>query len=147
MSCLGLWPARRTHLYPADGFLADAILTSECERCSTHRCHRDDGYTLPAGVKLISERMKEAGYFTANVRQMPPEVGFKGAGKTDWNFQAPEKPFESDRFSHSTIVCPPSGTLLESGRSQLLSGLAELLGTLNSKSVSYGGQNKQYTVL
>ena len=63
-----------------------------------HRSHRDDGYTLPAGVKLISERMKEAGYFTANVRQMPPEVGFKGAGKTDWNFQAPEKPFESDRW-------------------------------------------------
>jgi arylsulfatase A-like enzyme len=48
-----------------------------------HRSHRDDGYTLPAGVKLISERMKEAGYFTANVRQMPAEAGFKGAGKTD----------------------------------------------------------------
>ena len=63
-----------------------------------HRSHRDDGYTLPAGVKLISERMKEAGYFTANVRQMPAEVGFKGAGKTDWNFQATGKPFESDRW-------------------------------------------------
>jgi arylsulfatase A-like enzyme len=36
-----------------------------------HRSHRDDGYTLPAGVKLISERMREAGYFTANVKEMP----------------------------------------------------------------------------
>ncbi len=132
---------------PADGFQADATLASECGRFSSHRSHQDDGYTLPAGVKLISERMKEAGYFTANVLQMPAEVGFKGAGKTDWNFQATEKPFESDRFSQSTTVCPPSGTLLESGRSRLLSGLAELLGTLNSKSVSYGGQNKQSTVL
>ena len=34
-----------------------------------HRSHRDDGYTLPKDVKLISERMKDAGYFTANVRQ------------------------------------------------------------------------------
>lgn len=77
--------------------------------------------------ELISERMKEAGYFTANMRQMPAEAGFKRAWKTDWNFQATEKPFESDRFSHSTAVCPPLGTLLESGRSRLLSGLAQLL--------------------
>lgn len=60
-----------------------------------HRSHRDDGYTLPAGVKLISERMHDAGYFTANVKDMPAEAGFKGAGKTDWNFAAPEKPFDS----------------------------------------------------
>lgn len=60
-----------------------------------HRSHRDDGYTLPAGVKVISERMREAGYFTANVKDLPKEAGFKGSGKTDWNFQGPEKPFES----------------------------------------------------
>jgi N-sulfoglucosamine sulfohydrolase len=63
-----------------------------------HRSHRDDGYTLPAGVKLISERMREAGYFTANVKQLPAETGFKGAGKTDWNFVAPAKPFDSDQW-------------------------------------------------
>jgi arylsulfatase A-like enzyme len=63
-----------------------------------HRSHRDDGYTLPAGVKLISERMREAGYYTANVKQLPAEAGFKGAGKTDWNFQAPAKPFDSDQW-------------------------------------------------
>jgi len=63
-----------------------------------HRSHRDDGYTLPKDVKLISERMKEAGYFTANVKQLPAEAGFKGAGKTDWNFVTPEKPFDSDQW-------------------------------------------------
>jgi len=60
-----------------------------------HRSHRDDGYALPAGVKLISERMHEAGYFTANVKELPAAAGFKGAGKTDWNFAAPEKPFDT----------------------------------------------------
>ena len=49
-------------------------------------------------MKLISERMREAGYFTANVRQLPAEAGFKGAGKTDWNFLPPEKPFDSDQW-------------------------------------------------
>lgn len=63
-----------------------------------HRSHRDDGYTLPAGVKLISERMREAGYYTANVKQLPAEAGFKGAGKTDWNFVTPAKPFDSDQW-------------------------------------------------
>lgn len=60
-----------------------------------HRSHRDDGYTLPAGVKLISKRLSEAGYFTANVKDLPPESGFKGTAKTDWNFSPPERPFDS----------------------------------------------------
>jgi arylsulfatase A-like enzyme len=40
-----------------------------------HRSHRDDGYTLPAGVKLISKRLSEAGYFTANVRAQRRRIG------------------------------------------------------------------------
>lgn len=63
-----------------------------------HRSHRDDGYTLPEGVKLISERMKAAGYFTANVKELPQEAGFKGSGKTDWNFSAPQQPYDSQRW-------------------------------------------------
>lgn len=63
-----------------------------------HRSHRDDGFTLPAGVKVISERMREAGYFTANVKELPPEAGFKGTGKTDWNFKEPAKPFDSSKW-------------------------------------------------
>ena len=63
-----------------------------------HRSHRDDGYTLPSGVKLISERMKDAGYFTANVKDLPAEAGFKAAGKTDWNFAAPKPAFDSQAW-------------------------------------------------
>lgn len=63
-----------------------------------HRSHRDDGYTLPQGVKVISDRMREAGYFTANVAQMPEEAGFKGTGKTDWNFNREGPPFDSNKW-------------------------------------------------
>jgi N-sulfoglucosamine sulfohydrolase len=64
-----------------------------------HRSHRDDGYRLPAGVRLITERMRDAGYFTANVRSMPASFGFSGTGKTDWNFTHDGKPFDSDRWA------------------------------------------------
>src|SRR3954453_19153245 len=60
-----------------------------------HRSHRDDGYQLPRGVRLITHRMKDAGYFTANIRKLPASCGFKGAGKTDWNFTPPEKAFDT----------------------------------------------------
>lgn len=64
-----------------------------------HRSHRDDGYTLPAGVKVISDRMREAGYFTANVVELTKEAGFKGTGKTDWNFQYDGKMFDSRNWN------------------------------------------------
>ncbi len=63
-----------------------------------HRSHRDDGYTLPQGVKVISERMRDAGYFTANVKELPKEAGFKGTGKTDWNFSPPKQGFDSQQW-------------------------------------------------
>jgi len=50
-----------------------------------HRSHRDDGYTLPEPVRLITEYFREAGYFTANVTTAAP--GVQGSGKTDFNFQ------------------------------------------------------------
>jgi arylsulfatase A-like enzyme len=50
-----------------------------------HRSHRDDGYTLPEPVRLISEYFREAGYFTANVKTAAP--GVRGSGKTDFNFK------------------------------------------------------------
>src|SRR3954464_7280024 len=43
-----------------------------------HRSHRDDAYRLPDGVRLLTEWFRDAGYFTANVRQMPPGLGFRG---------------------------------------------------------------------
>jgi len=50
-----------------------------------HRSHRDDGYTLPKPVRLITEYFHQAGYFTANVTTAAP--GVQGSGKTDFNFQ------------------------------------------------------------
>jgi arylsulfatase A-like enzyme len=64
-----------------------------------HRSHRDDGYQLPAGVRVLTDWFRDAGYFTANVRQLPPECGFQGTGKTDWNFSYQGKPFDSDNWS------------------------------------------------
>ncbi len=51
-----------------------------------HRSHRDDNYQLPHNAKLISERLAEAGYFTANVTDIAP--GVRGTAKTDWNWKA-----------------------------------------------------------
>src|SRR5262245_9781112 len=64
-----------------------------------HRSHRDDGLQLPAGVRLLTDWLRDAGYFTANVRELPAGFGFKGAGKTDWNFAYSGKPFDSDRWA------------------------------------------------
>jgi len=51
-----------------------------------HRSHRNDGYTLPKPVRLITEYFREAGYFTANVKTAAP--GVRGSGKTDFNFKS-----------------------------------------------------------
>src|SRR5262245_27753410 len=64
-----------------------------------HRSHRDDGYTLPDGVRVLTDWFRDAGYFTANVREMPPHFGFRGTGKTDWNFTYHGKPFDSDSWA------------------------------------------------
>jgi N-sulfoglucosamine sulfohydrolase len=63
-----------------------------------HRSHRDDGYQLRQGVRMLTDWLRDAGYFTANVRELPPELGFPGMGKTDWNFTYQGKPFDSDRW-------------------------------------------------
>lgn len=64
-----------------------------------HRSHRDDGYRLPEGVRVLTDWMRDAGYFTANVRALPASVGFRGAGKTDWNFTYVGKPFDTDNWA------------------------------------------------
>ncbi|MBW3538687.1 MAG: sulfatase [Planctomycetes bacterium] len=58
-----------------------------------HRSHRDDGYRLPEGVRIITDRLRDAGYFTANVTDLAQ--GVKGTGKTDWNFHVAGRPFDS----------------------------------------------------
>src|SRR2546422_8772216 len=51
-----------------------------------HRSHRDDGFPLPAGVRVLTDWFRDGGYFTANVRHMPQPIQWKGTAKTDWNF-------------------------------------------------------------
>jgi len=66
-----------------------------------HRSHRDDGYTLPIGVRVLTDWLRDAGYFTANVRHFAGEKMLRGTGKTDWNFTYQSKykqPFDSDRW-------------------------------------------------
>src|SRR3954470_22206597 len=36
-----------------------------------HRSHRDDGYQLPPGVRVLTEWLRDAGYATANLAEMP----------------------------------------------------------------------------
>jgi len=69
-----------------------------------HRSHRRNDpspypFPLPEGVRLVSERLRDAGYFTANVVQFPAGVEFRGTGKTDWNFTPSSEPFDSDTWS------------------------------------------------
>lgn len=64
-----------------------------------HRSHRDDDFKLPAGVRVLTDWMRPAGYFTANIRELPPHMKFRGTGKTDWNFRYEGKPFDSARWS------------------------------------------------
>ncbi len=60
-----------------------------------HRSHRDDGYKLPDGVRVLTDWMRDAGYYTANLVKLPPSCGFRGTGKTDWNFTYEGKPFDT----------------------------------------------------
>lgn len=64
-----------------------------------HRAHRDDDYELPKGARLLTDWLRDARYFTANVRELPPKFGFRGTGKTDWNFRYRGKPFDSDKWA------------------------------------------------
>jgi len=61
-----------------------------------HRSHRKDGYVLPEGIRLVSHRLQDAGYFTANVTEIAP--GVRVPGKTDFNFQT-EKPFQGTHWN------------------------------------------------
>jgi N-sulfoglucosamine sulfohydrolase len=64
-----------------------------------HRSHRDDGYGLPPGVRVLTDWLREAGYFTANIKNLPTPADFQGTAKTDWNFTYKGKPFDSDNWT------------------------------------------------
>lgn len=62
-----------------------------------HRSHRDDGYRLPDGVRVLTDPLREHGYFTANIVDLG--LDFAGTGKTDWNFTYDGDPFDTDTWS------------------------------------------------
>lgn len=63
------------------------------------RSHRDDDFRLPAGVRPLTHRLRDAGYFTANVKRIGDQV--VGTGKLDLNFvnEGPIFDANSDDFS------------------------------------------------
>ena len=48
------------------------------------RSHRDDDFRLPAGVRPLTHRLRDAGYFTANIQMIGEDR--VGTGKLDLNF-------------------------------------------------------------
>jgi N-sulfoglucosamine sulfohydrolase len=74
-----------------------------------HRSHRDDGYALPNGVCVLTDWLRDAGYFTANVREFPEPIKFKGVGKTDWNFVYQERFTNSEMFRAMQQFDPKGG--------------------------------------
>lgn len=58
-----------------------------------HRSHREDGYHLPNPVKLITEYLKEQGYYTSN-GNLQKDGMVKAKGKTDYNFVLDKEPFD-----------------------------------------------------
>ena len=74
-----------------------------------HRSHRADDpspypWPLPDSVRLVTDWLRHAGYFTGNIERFPSDVTIGGAtlrgtGKTDWNFSYDGRPFDTDVWS------------------------------------------------
>ena len=61
---------------------------------------------LPEGVNTLPNWLRSAGYFTANLVDLPESCGFKGTGKTDWNFISEGMPFDSNKWSDLSAKQP-----------------------------------------
>jgi N-sulfoglucosamine sulfohydrolase len=60
------------------------------------RSHRIDGYRLPEGVRPITHRLKDVGYFTANIKTIGEQE--VGSGKLDLNFVNEGKLYDSSKW-------------------------------------------------
>lgn len=58
------------------------------------RSHRNDAFRLPEGVRPVTQRLREAGYFTANIKTVGGHA--VGTGKLDLNFVNEGPIYESD---------------------------------------------------
>ncbi len=61
------------------------------------RSHRNDAFRLPPGVRPITHWLREAGYFTANIKTIGDRT--VGTGKLDLNFVNEGPIYESDDWS------------------------------------------------
>jgi len=61
------------------------------------RSHRDDDYRLPLAVRPITHRLRDAGYFAANIKTIGEQV--VGTGKLDLNFVNEGPIYESDDWA------------------------------------------------
>ena len=68
------------------------------------RSHRDDDYRLPAGVRPITHRLQDAGYFTANISKIGGQV--VGTGKLDLNFANEGPVYMSDDWAQLKMQQP-----------------------------------------
>jgi N-sulfoglucosamine sulfohydrolase len=94
---------RYTHAYttsPVCSTSRSAFMTGMYQNSIGAHQHRTANKpALPDGVRLLTDWLRDAGYYTANVVKLPSAVGFKGAGKNDWNFRSGGKPFDSADWS------------------------------------------------
>lgn len=60
------------------------------------RSHRNDDFKLPPGIRPITHRLKDAGYFTANITHLGQEE--MGTGKLDLNFVNEGKLFDTSQW-------------------------------------------------
>jgi len=60
------------------------------------RSHREDDYRLPEGVRPITHRLKDVGYFTANIESIGEEA--VGSGKLDLNFVNEGKLYDTGKW-------------------------------------------------
>ena len=68
------------------------------------RSHRDDDFRLPVGVRPVTHRLRDAGYFTANIKKAGPHD--VGTGKLDLNFVNEGPIYLSDSWA-AAVAHPP----------------------------------------
>jgi uncharacterized sulfatase len=82
---------RYTHAYttaPVCSPARSAFMTGMYQYSIASQDHRTlRKQPLPDGVRVLPDWLRDAGYFSANIVQMPYGAGFKGMGKNDWNFR------------------------------------------------------------
>jgi arylsulfatase A-like enzyme len=61
------------------------------------RSHREDDFRLPAGVRPLTHRLQDAGYFTANIKTIGDRI--VGTGKLDLNFVNEGDIYQSDNWA------------------------------------------------